>query len=228
LESGNDGGFGGGWVDGGGWLFVFEHLVEELGDGAFASGGLSYFGARGEDAQRRVEGDLFYGFGFGGLLFGQVEAGDLETVEEEAGAAGVDVVGGDALEDFADRGLDGGAVFGQGQVEGGAAAAAPAWVGYWFSRGVVVVAELFCAEAWAGAAAAVGEDVAALVLFFWLHVFPPHGVFLCKVFGRNGLGLDLEGVSQLVSESAKPFFSSLRLTAKARLLAGPFVFSIYI
>ena len=49
---------------------------------------------------------------FGDGLFGEVEAGDLEAIEEEAGAAWVDVVGGDALEDFADRGLDGGAVFG--------------------------------------------------------------------------------------------------------------------
>ncbi len=38
----------------------------------------------------------------GVLSFGQVEAGDLEAVEEEAGAAGVDVVGGDALENLAD------------------------------------------------------------------------------------------------------------------------------
>jgi hypothetical protein len=64
-----------------------------------------------------VGGDLFYGFnGFllcvAGSGFGEVEAGDLEAIEEEAGAAWVDVVGGDALEDFADGGLDGGAVFG--------------------------------------------------------------------------------------------------------------------
>ena len=35
-------------------------------------------------------------------MFGEVEAGDLEAVEQESGAAGIDVVGGDALEDFAD------------------------------------------------------------------------------------------------------------------------------
>jgi len=52
--------------------------------------------------------------------FGQVKAGDLQAVEEQAGAAGVDVVGGDALEDFADGVLDGGAVFGVGDVEGAA------------------------------------------------------------------------------------------------------------
>jgi hypothetical protein len=51
-------------------------------------------------------------------------------------------------------------------VEGGAAAAALARVFDWFSGGVVVVAELFVAEAWARTAASVGEDVAALVLFW--------------------------------------------------------------
>ena len=112
----------------------------------------------------------------GGGLFGQVEAGDLEAIEEEAGAARVDVVGGDALKDFADGGLDGGTVFRQRQVEGGASAAASAWVFYWFSCGVVVVAELFLAEAWALAAAAVGEDMAALVLF---------GLFGCVLHGPS-------------------------------------------
>jgi hypothetical protein len=99
------------------------------------------------------------------LGFGEVEAGDLEAIEKKTCAARVDVVGGDALKDFSDGGLDGGTVFGQGQVEGGAAAAAAARIGDGFSGGVVVVAELFCAEAWTGAAVSVGEDVAALVLF---------------------------------------------------------------
>ena len=97
--------------------------------------------------------------------FGKVEAGDLEAVEEETGAAAVDVVGGDALEDFADGSLDGGAIFWEGEVEGGAAASALLGVGDGFSRGVVVVAEVFAAQARAAAAVAVGEDVAALVLF---------------------------------------------------------------
>jgi hypothetical protein len=117
--------------------------------------------------------------------FGEVEAGDLEAVEEEAGAAGVDVVGCDTLEDFADGSLDCGTVFWQREVEGGAAAAALARVGDGPTGGVVVVAELLLAEAWAGAAASVGEDVAALVLFSLfgcvLHVFPsPRGVFGAK------------------------------------------------
>ena len=110
-----------------------------------------------------------YGFGDGfALRLGEVEAGDLEAVEEEAGAARVDFVGGDALQDFADGGLDGGAVFGEWQVEGGAAASALFWVGDRTAGGVVVVAELLAAEAWAAAAVAVGEDVAALVPFVLL------------------------------------------------------------
>jgi hypothetical protein len=162
-----------------------------LGDGAFAFCDLGDFGAWGDDAEGGVDDDLFYdlicclgfGRGFGGLGFGQVEAGDLEAIEEETRSARVDVVGGDALEDFSNGGLDGGAVFRQGQMEVGAAAAALFWVGDGFSRGVVVVAELFLAEAGAGAATSVGEYVAALVLFRFfggvLHVSPPHGYFFC-------------------------------------------------
>jgi hypothetical protein len=93
------------------------------------------------------------------------------------------LVGGDALEDFADGGLDGGTVFRERQVEGGAAGAALLWVDDGFSGGVVVVAELFVAQAWAGAAAAIGEDVAALVLFRRfggvLHRSLPTGVLFC-------------------------------------------------
>ena len=113
-------------------------------------------------------GDLFDDFGgFGFRGFEEVEAGDLEAVEEEAGAAGVDVVGGDAAENFADGKLNAGTIVGIGKrkVEGGAAAAALLRAGDGFSGGVVVVAEVFSAQAGAAAAVAVGEDVAALVLF---------------------------------------------------------------
>jgi hypothetical protein len=104
-----------------------QHALDEQFDGAFAFFGFAYFGVWGEDAEGGVDGDLFYGLicglvcalvcglalggGFGGGLgFGEVETGDLEAVEEQAGAAGVNVVGGDALEDFSDGGLDAGAV----------------------------------------------------------------------------------------------------------------------
>jgi hypothetical protein len=152
---------------------------------------------RGEEALVGIDGDFLYRLGFGafgvvvaacfGLGFGEVEAGDLEAVEEQAGAARVDVVGGDALQDLADGVLDRGAVFRQRKMESGAAAPALAWVGDGFSRGVMVVAEVFSAQAWTGAAASVGEDVAALVLFdfAWcgvLHGCSPIPSNLCKVF----------------------------------------------
>jgi len=97
--------------------------------------------------------------------FGEIEGSDLEAVEEEAGASWVDVVGGDALENLADGRLDGRTVFWQWEVEVGATVSALARVGDRLSCGVVVVAELFLAEAWARAAASVDEDVAALILF---------------------------------------------------------------
>ncbi|WP_125483838.1 hypothetical protein [Edaphobacter aggregans] len=93
----------------------------------------------------------------------------MQAVEEEAGAARVDFVAGDAAEDFADGELDGGAVFGHGQIEEGGAGWALAWVLHGAAGGVVVVAEVFSAQAWAAAAVAVGEDVAALVAFWFGH-----------------------------------------------------------
>ncbi len=43
---------------------------------------------------------------------------------------------------------------------------------------MVVVAEVFAAQAWAAAAVAVGEDVAALVAFWFGHLGTPPGVLL--------------------------------------------------
>ena len=210
----------------------FESFHEDLGEASAAVWIGVEFCGWGEGAVGGVEGDLFYGLwgglrwglGFGGGVFGEVGAGDLEGVEEQAGAAGVDVVGGEALDDLADGVLDGGAVFGQGQVEGGAAAAALFWISYRFSGGVVVVAEVLAAEAGAGAAVAVGEDVAALVLLRFgvvgvVHVCtPPGGSNVCKVFKRKDLTPDFSGAGLYVG---------CELNAKARLLAGPFV-SIYL
>jgi hypothetical protein len=62
--------------------------------------------------------------------------------------------------------LDRGRVFRQRKVEGGLAATALLRVGDGFSGRVVVVAEVFSAQARAAATVAVGEDVAALVLFW--------------------------------------------------------------
>jgi hypothetical protein len=72
-------------------------FFEEECDGAFLFVDL---GLWGEGAQFWVGGellDLFFGVFFALLLFGEVQAGDLEAVEEQAGAAGVEVVGGYAL-----------------------------------------------------------------------------------------------------------------------------------
>jgi hypothetical protein len=171
VEGGEDGGLGHGFNG----ARVRGHLLEEAAYCTQLFFGFGDFGTRGEDAECGVGCDLFDCLFFGrlfvvaargfadGFWFGEIDAGDLEAVEEEAGAAGVDVVGGDAAEDFSDGVLDGGAVFWQRQVEGGATASALAWVFDRLACGVVVVAELFAAEAWAGAATSVGEDVAALV-----------------------------------------------------------------
>ncbi len=101
--------------------------------------------------------------------FGKVERGDLKAVEEEAGTAGVDLVAGDALEDLADAELDGGAVFGEGEVEytlgGGFGGRSGRGAGEGLAGFVVVVTELLAAEGLGAAAAAVGEEVAALVGF---------------------------------------------------------------
>jgi hypothetical protein len=72
------------------------------------------------------------------------------------------------LQDFADGKLNAGAIVGIGerQVEGGPAASALARVDDGFSRSVVVVTEIFVVQAGAAAAAAVGEDVAALEAFW--------------------------------------------------------------
>ena len=197
--------------------------LEEPSDGADGSIGWVVEVSDGrEGAEVGVDGDFFDDLGLAGILlapvavgfgFGEVEAGDLEAVEEEAGAAGIDVVGGDAAENFADGKLNAGTIVGIGQrkVEDGAAASALLRVGDGFSGGVVVVAEVFSAQAGAAAAVAVGEDVAALVAFgLVLHgVAPLWVLFLCKVFEGKGLSLDLW--------SRLPFS---RLKAKARLLAG--------
>jgi len=71
--------------------------------------------------------------------------------------------------------LDGAAVFGQGQVEGGATGAALVRIFGRAAGGVVVVTKFFVAEAGAAAAASVGEDVAALIAFFGLDCCVLHG-----------------------------------------------------
>ena len=111
---------------------------------------------------RGIGDDFLYGFGLGCGRFGEVQAGDLEHVKEQAGALGVEAAVGDALDDDADGGLDGGAVLGQREVEGREGVAQLDRFGG--AGGVVVVAEELAAERWTAATAAVVVDVAALIV----------------------------------------------------------------
>ncbi len=173
-----------------------------------------------------VGDDFFDDFGFF-VLFGgvalDVGAGDPEAVEEEAGAAGVDFVVGDFVEEERDAELDAaafGEVGGGGEVEGGGAAGGAGLdlrlAGAGAAGGAVVVAEVLLAEGGAAAADAVGFDVAALVLdgvavgaegFRW-HWVPLGG-------GRERFWALLASVLGVVGAKAR-----------ARLVAGPWWMSI--
>ena len=174
------GGAGGGLHvrEGGGLGFgrvaeLVEEDAGEAGAGVVGVGGEGDFGTGSEGAEVGVGDDLLdeLSGGVGGLDGGgarQVQGGDLEAIEQKSGAAGIELVGGEPVEDLADGGLDGGAVFetGDGEVEGGGLVLALGEVargdGLAAAGGVVVEAEVLAAEAGAAAAVAVGEDVAAL------------------------------------------------------------------
>jgi hypothetical protein len=89
-------------------LIFFPLAHEDLFD-IEGLGGFDELGARGEEAVIRVLHELLDG-DFGGLTGGgfalarEVERGDLEAVEEQAGAARVDLVEGDAAEGLGDGG----------------------------------------------------------------------------------------------------------------------------
>ncbi len=131
------------------------------------------FGVGGEGTLRIVGGDFFdrgvVFSGFETFLRRQVEAGDLQAVEKETGAARVEFILGEFLENLTDAVLDGAAVFHERERECLGAAATATDVLCAAARGVVVVAEVFVAvgfaETWGAAAASVGEDVAALEAF---------------------------------------------------------------
>ncbi len=91
----------------------------------------------------------------------EVEGGDLESVEEQAGAAAVDVVEGEVGDDLADGLLDGGARGGLGQLDGVAAGVAGLRIGGGLALLVVEVAVALVAQGVAAAAVSVDEDVAA-------------------------------------------------------------------
>ena len=122
--------------------------------------GRDELGGRREGAERRVVGHVFDrgwlrgggGWGSRGTLAREDVGRGLEAVEEESGAAWVEVwLRGDALEDIRDRELDGGAVVvgeAGGQVE--LAERRALRLGWVFDRpagGVVMeVAKIFVAE----------------------------------------------------------------------------------
>jgi hypothetical protein len=142
--------------------------------------GFECIGGRGEKAVARVGDDLFEGLlgnraGVGRkLLVGRkVGAGYLEAIEEETGAAGVERVGGESLENDADGELDGGAVLEEREVESGDAGLAGSGVGDGTTGGVVVIAEFLLAKRSGSAAASVDEDVAAAAA--WLFGVVVHG-----------------------------------------------------
>jgi len=111
-----------------------------------------------------VGDDLFYRFRISSrfCLARHVDASDLQAVEEKTRAFWINFVAGDTAEDFADRALNGGTVFGEWQIKGRLSGFASAWVLRWFSGGVMVVAKFFSAQAWAAAASTFSEDVTAL------------------------------------------------------------------
>jgi hypothetical protein len=124
-------------------------------------------GSRRQVSEAGVGDDHFDGLGVacGFGVAREIEAGDLEPVEEKAGTFGVDLVSGDAAEDLADGALDGAAVFREGKVEAWPARAPSTRMVDGPAGGVMVVAKFFATQAWAAAASAGGEDVAALKAF---------------------------------------------------------------
>jgi hypothetical protein len=145
-------------------LVLLPALEEDLLEGLFVFFAAE-FGDGCERAEGGVEDDFVYGLDGSGEFVGpgEVGAGDLEGVEDEAGAAGVYGVGGEAADELADGLLDGGAVLGEGEVEGGFPVGQADGIGSdGFAGGVVVVAEVLAAKGAAAAAVAVGEDVTAL------------------------------------------------------------------
>jgi hypothetical protein len=144
--------------------FAFE-LFEEQSDRALALELLDA-GGGSQRAERGVFGDLLDEEGRLGVarFFGQGDDGGLQAVEQQAGAARVQVVGGDALQHQRDGVQDAAAVGelgGLGKLKGAEAGLARGGVLDGPAGGVVLVAELLPAQTGSGAAVAVREDVAA-------------------------------------------------------------------
>jgi hypothetical protein len=242
---------------------AFEDLLGDA-EGTGLGGGWEEFGDGGEGAVLGVEDQLFGDVGGAGGVVGIVELvvfvpflrggcgagfarqgadGDLEAVEEHAGAFGVEVVGGDAAENLREGELDGGAVLDDVEEE---------WlfvfIGIAVSVGarggavgaVVVVAEEFAAESGGAAAAAGGVEMAAgealgcglrvglglgglvglVAAVHWLP--PPRGVLWSESLGNAWVK------SKKSRAEARSRFPSGMTKKEARLkCAGPASVSIY-
>lgn len=106
-----------------------------------------------------------------------VAGGELEGVEDEAGAVDVELVGCETDGELAEGVLQRGAIGGGVEVEASAGAAGVG-VGEGAAVGVVVVAEGFAAEGGGAAAVGVGEEVVAGGDVGWHGWGPPPGYFL--------------------------------------------------
>jgi len=149
-----------------------------------------------------ILGDVFedVGWGLGFFEAGEVGAGDLQAVEEDRGALGVEVSGGDAAEDVVEGDLDGGAVV-DGLHAEDADAAGEGGVGQ--ALAVVVVAEVLGAEGGRAAAASVGVDVAAEIAALWVEILS----------GVHSVGIPL---GTLVLKSSEDVSYGLRVSGGAR------------
>jgi hypothetical protein len=99
--------------------------------------------------------------GAGSGVWGKGLAGNLEAVEEDAGALGVELVGGEAADDLVEGGEEFAAVGGGGQGEASACVVGGSDGGA--AGGVVEVAEELGAEGGGATGVAVGEDVGAVL-----------------------------------------------------------------
>jgi hypothetical protein len=97
----------------------------------------------------------------GARIAREVGAGDEQAVEEMAGALGVELVGGNAVEDLGEGELDAGAVVDGGQLELGLGGMDSAMARGGAAGGMVLIAEGFSAQSGRAATAARGVDVTA-------------------------------------------------------------------
>jgi hypothetical protein len=104
---------------------------------------------------------------------GEVGTGDLEGVEEETGAAGVDVVRGDASENLAEGVLDAVSTAGYGKLEPVASGLPLLRIGDGSTGVVMVVAKFFSTEGRTAATMPVGPGVPAEVVLYFAGILDP-------------------------------------------------------